>query len=66
MTRQGELKHIARECGGVLINPTGCGHPRILLPNGRTVIVSMSPSNVNFIHAVRRDIRRALQEERTP
>jgi len=37
-------------------------HYRIRLPNGRSVIVSATPSDRRFIMNVRADVRRQMQE----
>lgn len=54
---QRELK---REFPFIQLSPSGGGHIRILLPNGRSVFMAASPSCPHFMKHVRADIRRKL------
>jgi hypothetical protein len=61
-----ELRQAAAETGLDFKIENGGKHLRIELENGKTVTASCTPSDVNAIHQVRRDLRRATAPTPTP
>jgi hypothetical protein len=49
-----------------IVTRTGSGHYKLMLPNGRTVIASSTPSDWRALQHVRADIRRAMRSTQFP
>jgi hypothetical protein len=58
------LRELKREFPFATIETTGGNHYRIILPNGRVVIVANTPSCRNYLRSTRADVRR--QSKQTP
>lgn len=56
------LRDLRREFPSATISTTGSNHYRIVLPNGRKVIVSGTPGCQSLMRNVRADVRRQLRE----
>lgn len=55
-------RELRREFPGAVLEPTGSGHYRLRLPNGRFVIVAASPSSRRFMQNVRATVKRVSKE----
>jgi hypothetical protein len=56
-----KIEHeLKREFPFAVIDTTDGNHLRLRLPNGKFVTVSNTPGCVNFLHNVRRDVRRLM------
>jgi hypothetical protein len=49
------------ECPNAMIERRGSGHFKVRLANGRSIIVSSTPSDRRFLLNLRADIRRAAR-----
>lgn len=58
MSARREVEQALKDAGAVLVRHTGNGHEVYRL-NGKNIIVSVSPSDRNWVRQVERDIRRA-------
>lgn len=57
------LKKLAKQYGARIRQSSGNGHPRLLLPNGRFVVISSTGSYRHHkLRKVEADILRSLQE----
>jgi hypothetical protein len=57
------VRELRREFPGADLEPTGGGHYRLRLPNGRFVIVAASPSSRSFMKYVRATVKRVSKEQ---
>ncbi|MBR0695216.1 hypothetical protein [Bradyrhizobium lablabi] len=57
------LRELRREFPDVEMRTTGSNRYRIILPNGRSVIVSNKPGCQSLMRNVRADVRRQMKEE---
>jgi hypothetical protein len=55
------LRELRREFPQALVEYTGKQHIRIVLPNGRSVFTSGTPSDVRIVRKVRARVRRAMR-----
>ena len=57
------LRELQRTFPDAQITTTGSGHYAVILPNGRVVIVSGSPSHQNFMRHAIADARRQSKKD---
>jgi hypothetical protein len=57
------LRELKREFPFATIETTGGSHYRILLPNGRAVIVANTPGCRNYLRNARADVRRQSKSQ---
>ena len=59
------IRELRKEFGpDVIIETTGRNHYRLLLPSGKSVVVSNTPSYPFYLRHVKRDVRRAITSRR--